>query len=137
MRTTPTAACKIDIEPLKLRRNRATIAAVERYKRLEDNHPNKLLTERNRKQTKRKQRTLLQIADELSKNHHLPNNREKISRATSYIPGQNFRLPIIRTQLNDKNISKESSPLILKSATLETIESYPKTALTDQLSRPP
>ena len=34
MRTTPTAASEIDsnIETLKLRRNRATIAAVEKYK---------------------------------------------------------------------------------------------------------
>ena len=41
MRTTPTAACEIEanIEPMDLRRNRALIETVERFRRQEEDHP--------------------------------------------------------------------------------------------------
>ena len=41
MRSTPAAACEIEdnIEPMDLRRKRALIEYVERYKRQEEDHP--------------------------------------------------------------------------------------------------
>ena len=47
MRSTPTAACHIDtnIEPLKLRREAAVVEAVERYRREDEDHPNKTIVE--------------------------------------------------------------------------------------------
>ncbi|XP_055861377.1 uncharacterized protein LOC129921966 [Biomphalaria glabrata] len=131
MRTTPTAACEIDsnIEPLKLRRNRAALEAIERYRRLEDDHPNKLLTQSNRKNNQKKQRTLIQLTDELALKHHLPNNREKITRFSNITPGLNYKQPTIKTHLLNNTLTKESNPLELKAGTLETIESYQKTAI--------
>ena len=43
MRTTPTAACEIEanIEPMDHRRIRALIESVERYRRQEEDHPNR------------------------------------------------------------------------------------------------
>lgn len=130
MRSTPTAACEIDsnIEPLQLRRNRAALEAVERYRRLENDHPNKILTERNRTTSKKKQKTLLQISDDLQQKHHLPQNREPMTRHSPLPPGGRKRQPIIRTSLNNTNLSKSSNPLELKVGTLETIESYTDTA---------
>ena len=90
MISTHTAACEIDnnIEPLQLRRNRAALEAVERYRRLEKDHPNKILTERNRTASKKKQKTLLQIADDLQQKHHLPQNREPMTRHPFLPPGE-------------------------------------------------
>ena len=47
MRSTPIAACEIEanIEPLDLRRNRAVLDGVERYRRFETNHPNRVLVD--------------------------------------------------------------------------------------------
>ena len=47
MRSTPAAVCDIeaDKEPLYIRRSRALTESVERYKRLEKDHPNRKLAE--------------------------------------------------------------------------------------------
>ena len=45
MKSTPIAACEIhtNIEPLDLRREASVVEMVERYKRLDNHHPNKYL----------------------------------------------------------------------------------------------
>ena len=47
MRSTPSAACEIDanVEPLGLRRERAVLECVERYKRMDFTHPNRKLVD--------------------------------------------------------------------------------------------
>ena len=47
MRSSPIAACEIDtnIEPLEFRRKRAALELYERSKRLEENHPNRVLVD--------------------------------------------------------------------------------------------
>ena len=47
MRTTPTAVCEIDaiVEPLDLRRERAVLESVERYRRLDSDNPNRVMVD--------------------------------------------------------------------------------------------
>ena len=47
MRTTQTAACDIDarVEPLDLRRERAVLESVERYRRLDSDNPNRVMVD--------------------------------------------------------------------------------------------
>ena len=47
MRSTPSAACEVDasIEPLDLRREKSVLESVERYKRMDEKHPNRVLVD--------------------------------------------------------------------------------------------
>ena len=60
MRTTPTSACEIEcnVEPLDIRRDAAIVTTYERYQRLE-HHPNKVLIQTWRKETRIKQQSYL------------------------------------------------------------------------------
>ena len=67
MRSTPSAACEIDanVEPLDIRREKSVLECVERYKRLDKNHPNRKLVDTWRASDRFKQKSALNIAEEL------------------------------------------------------------------------
>ena len=130
MRTTPTAACEIhtNIEPLEIRRKRAALEVYERSKRLERNHPNRILVD-NWTQNKRLKNTnsILDTVTDLQEKHHLPVRREPIRRVPATLPPHlNILKPEIRGALLD-NSKKNSNPVGLKFSALETIDSYPLT----------
>ena len=78
MRTTPTAACEIEanIEPMDLRRNRALIESVERFRRLDEDHPNRRVVD-NWKEVKRlKQTSPMDKAKELEEKQYLNLERD-------------------------------------------------------------
>ena len=78
MRSTPTSACEIhtNVEPLKFRREAAVIEGVERYKRLEKDHPNRKLVENTRPNLRLKKKSILDLAEDLQGKHRLSENRE-------------------------------------------------------------
>ena len=131
MRSTPIAACEIEtnIEPLDIRRNRSAIEAVERYHRAEPDHPNRKLVE-NWKPAKRiQQQSPIEISAEKSKQYYLPTNRKCEKRYQASNPWDSSIDAEIRTTLIDSTVNKTTSPIIRKSTALETIDSYPKTAV--------
>lgn len=130
MKTTPTAVCEIDsnVIPLEKRREQAVLEAVERYHRMPENHPNQRATKNWEQYTRIKQRSLLDRYTDLQESHRLPQEREIMSRTTDP-PHAVYSHPKIQTTLIDPTISKDSNPIILKTTTLETIDSYPQKAI--------
>ena len=130
MRSSPTAACEIhtNIEPFDLRRKRAALELFERSKRLEKNHPNRLLVDswqpcHRLKNTK----SMLDTVTELQKDHHLPENRDPLERVPTNLPPHlPLKKPEIKQNLLDKS-GKSTNPIILKSSALETIDNYSST----------
>ena len=128
MRSTPTAACEIDanIEPLDIRREKATIEAVERFKRLPQSHPNKVLVNKQTRKIRLKQKSPVLLAEELNEKHHLPEDREETERVSNIPPNTSFIIPQINTTLMDSSVNKATDYNILKLSAMETIDSYPK-----------
>ena len=130
MRSSPTAACEIhtNIEPLESRRKRAALELYERSRRLEKDHPNRVLIEKwTPNQRLKKTTSVLDTVTELKNNHHLPENREPIERVPLLLPPHShLRRPDIKKNLID-NSGKNTYQIALKSSALETIDSYPST----------
>ena len=127
MRSNPSAACEIDanVEPLALRRERSVLECVERFRRLDKNHPNRKLTD-NWKTTQRlKQKSPLMIAKELYEEHPMPEERLIEEKFTPIDPWTNLETPHIKTTLLDENVNKNSDHNTLKTCAIETINSYP------------
>ena len=103
MKSTPTAACEVhtNVEPLETRRNRAALELFERSKRLERNHPNRVLVEKWKpnQRLKNTQSVLDRVAD-LQRKHHLPENREPVERVPKTLPPHlSLKKPEIRLPL--------------------------------------
>ena len=128
MKSSPTAACEIhtNIEPLEIRRKRAALELYERSKRLEKDHPNRVLVDK-WKPNQRLQHTqsVLDTAFNLQNKHYLPEKRELLERVPPTLPPH---LPLkkaeIRKSLLD-NSNKKTYPIALKASALETIDSFP------------
>ena len=130
MRSTPTAACEIeaDIEPMDLRRTRALIETVERFKRQDKEHPNRQAVD-NWKEVKRLQKcSPLDKVKEQEPVENLPQNRREESKCPYPPPWVDIRQPTITTTLLDPTVNKQTIPTILKACALETINHYPSSA---------
>ena len=127
MRTTLTAACEIhtNVEPLNLRREAAVMETVERYKRLDPNHPNRKLVD-NWKSTKRIQReSVLDIALKLEDKHHLPTNREPIKKSLEqHPPFHSMAKPTIKEDLITNTNKRDADIIQLMTAAQKTINTY-------------
>ena len=89
MRSTPTAALEIEanIEPLKLRRERAVMQSVERYKRFDKDHPNYVLVDTWTPNNRLKQMSPLDVAKQLENSNHLPCERKSEPKYSPLILG--------------------------------------------------
>ena len=130
MRSSPTAACEINtnIEPLENRRKRAAIELYERSKRLEANHPNRILVDKwTPNQRLKSSNSILDEACKLKETQFLPENREPLERVSPTLPPHLLlkKPEIVKTLLDGCN--KQSYPIALKASALETIDSYPST----------
>ena len=127
MRSTPIAACEIDanVEPLQIRREKATLESYERYKRAEKTNPCKILTDNWARRTRLKKKSFLHHHHDINKRIQMPTNREPRPIISEIPPYALPSHPLIRTFLIDRTINKQSDPLILRDTALETIESYP------------
>ena len=132
MHRTPTAACEIDanLEPLDLRRERAALESIERYRRLEEDHPNRQLADSWTPNQRLQQKSPLDVVRELETVHVLPNNRQPIFKLPDFPPWTALQMPIISTSLLDPKIDKSADPNILRITALETIESYGQDKIT-------
>ena len=130
-RTTPIAACEIDsnIEPLDLRRKRSVLQGVERYRRFEENHPNRRLVDTWVPNRRLKQESLLDAAKNLEEIHHLPDNRLLEEKFSDVAPWTNLKSAVIKTSLLDPSVNKSTDPNILKLNTLETIDTYSSSSI--------
>ena len=129
MRSTPTAACEIEanIEPMDHRRKRALLESVERYKRQEKDHPLREMVDNWKEVRRLQQNSPLDLAKELHEKHNLPQNRKLENKCPYPPPWENLRHPTIKTTLLDPTVNKQTTPTILKTCALETIDSYPTT----------
>ena len=130
MRSSPTAACEIhtNIEPLEICRKRAALELYERSKRLEANHPNRILVDKwTPNQRLKTSNSILAEAHRLQETQFLPDKREPLERVSPTMPPHIFlnKPEIAKTLLDGCN--KNSNPIALKASALETIDSYPST----------
>ena len=127
MRTTPTAACEIDanIEPLDLLRDKSLLESVERYRRLDEDHPNKRLADSWKPKRRLKQKSPLDLAENLQHHHSLPQERQPERKHASSAPWCQLKTATIKTKLLEENASKSTDQTILRTCALETLDSYP------------
>ena len=125
MKSTPTAACEIEanIEPLHLRRQKASILMKERYLRKPENHPCRELVKNWTPRQRIKKKSPLWTASDSAMHYQLPSNREATDD-TPTSPLQDLIPPIINTSLLNSLINKASNPTVLRASALETIDSY-------------
>ena len=131
MRSTPTAACEIDarVEPLDLRREKAVLESVERYKRLDSDDPNRVMVDSWEPIGRIKQQSPMDVALRLEEKHGLPQDRLPSKKFTTHEPWVEFKHATIKCSLLDPSINKTSLPTILKTGALETVDSYPPTLI--------
>ena len=131
MKSTPIAACEIDanIEPYDIRRKRALIDATERYNRQEESHPNRIMVNTWKREKRIQRKSLLEIATEIEQENHLPQNRENELKYSELPPWSNTLTPTVKTHLLDETANKEMPPNELRTSALETIDSFPRTAI--------
>ena len=88
-RSTPSAACEIDanLEPLDIRRERATLEATERYRRLPQSHPNKQQIDCWKSNQRIQQLSPIQASHNIMEKHQLPENREPLEKVQNNPPG--------------------------------------------------
>ena len=127
LRTTPTSACEIDanIEPLKIRRDRNTTLTLERFQRMEDTNPCKMMVKNWKPRDRIKKTSFLKEATKLSQNQNFPTERECLSIIPETPPHQDLKKPTLHAKLL-KEADKSTPQPILKLLTYETIDSYPK-----------
>ena len=129
MRTTPTAAAEVmtNVEPLGLRREKATIEIYERCKRMPSNHPAKEMVDKWTPKDRIKSQSILHHAEKLKANVGLSDNREPVKKTLSIPPNIQPPPPHIRLNLKgNEKISKKSDLMTLKTAAEETVLSYPE-----------
>ena len=128
MRSTPTAACEIhaNIQPLEMRRQKAALEIFERSKRLEKNHPSRMLVDNWKQLNRLKQTSVLHKVSELKEKHYLPDQRKPLDRVSKDMPPSiPLKQPTISTRLLDGS-NKQSNIATLRASALETVNSYPK-----------
>ena len=114
MKSSPRAACEIDsdIEPLNLRREASVVEMVERYRRSENENPNKKLVDRWTPTDQIKQRSIMKVEAKLQEQYHMPTNRETETAISKELPpNRNILTPTIKTCLIEK-VSKKTTDLV-------------------------
>ena len=128
LKSTPTAACEVhtNVEPMKLRRDAAVIETVERYRRQDQNHPNRVITNDTRPAQRIRKKSILSVADSLKDKYKLPENREEIClfdiNDKPYTPQL---IPHVKQSLIDGSGKKSEDEPTLKLSALQTIDKYP------------
>ena len=131
MRSTPIAACEIaaNIEPLDIRRKRSVLNGIERYKRFDEDHPNRILVDQWEPNKRLQQNSIMDVASKLQEEHQLPPDRLPLKKCSEFPPWMHIKQPLIKTSLLDASVNKSSDANTLKLCALETIDSYPTSAI--------
>ena len=129
MKSSPIPACEIDsnIEPISLRRETAVVEMVERYRRSDEESPNRKIVEKWSESDNIKQMSIMKIEKKLQEKHHLPRNREPITLVNKELPPNRILLqPVIRLGLIDDVSKANTDPVQLYNIGIKTIMSYPE-----------
>ena len=102
---------------------------MERYRRQEEDHPNRRTVDNWEEVKRLKQTSLMDKAKDLEEKQNLPQNRKLETKCPFPPPWQDLRQPTIKTSLLDKSVNKQTVPTILKACALETIDSYPPSSV--------
>ena len=112
---------------MHLRWQAAVVETTERYKRLDENHPNRQLIEAPRPAQRIKKKSILTVADNLKDKYHLPANREPLSIFDKeHPPNIIMKTPTIKTKLIEDISKKNSDTVYLMLTAQKTIDSYPE-----------
>jgi len=128
MKSSSTAACEIhtNIEPMQNRREAAVVEAIERYKRQNTHHPNRIIVDEPRPQQRIKKKSILSVGENIKGKYQLPNERQPINLFdTNYNFDSQRKDPIIKKQLIQDVNKKHSDTLDLMKTALKTIDQYP------------
>ena len=127
MRSTPTSALEIDanVEPLHLRRERAVLQSIERYRRLDKDHPNRKLVDSWKPKNRLKQSSPMNVAQNLENFHHLPSERQPDMKFSQLDPWTNLKTPLIRSTLKDDTVNKSTHPNIPQTFSFENNRCLP------------
>ena len=128
MKSTPTAACEVhtNVAPMHLRRESAVIEAVERYRRLDERNPNKILTESERPPQRIKKKSILSIADSLNQKFPMPEQREQIQYFdVNNHPGKSLEEPTVKKDMKLMQSKKDTDQASLMLTASATINDYP------------
>ena len=128
LKSTPTAAAEImtNIEPLEMRREKATIETFERSKRMPTSHPSRKLVDTWKPKCRIKNQSILHHAEKIKEKLSLPEERAPLYKTTSTPPNKLSTPPEIETNLKGKiKLTKASDHVDLKLAAEKTIQSYP------------
>ena len=127
MRSTPTSACEIqsNVEPLSLRREKATLELKERCHRMPETNANKRLVTNWKCNNRLKYKSVLGHAQDLQQKCYLPDNRSITKRVSEIPPQKKIILPEINLKLNDESLTKKTDITKLKEAAEKTIASFP------------
>ena len=71
----------------------------------------------------------MNVAQNLENFHHLPSERQPDMKFSQLDPWTNLKTPLIRSTLKDDTVNKSIHPNILRLSALETIDSYPLSAI--------
>ena len=116
---------RANIEPLGLRREKATLELFEKCKREKKGDPNRKLVDEWHPETRLKQKSVLHKVLELQTKHNLPNQRqETITVCRDMPPHKELIIPEIRMTLVG-NVTKKDDPVTILTAALKTIDTYP------------
>jgi ribonuclease HI len=131
MRSTPTDACEINtnIEPMTLRRERVAVETYERYLRMKSSEENKKMVSKWRPKHRLDKFSFVRYAKEASFKHHLPTDRKQITTINKQPPCHQVTTPLVKTELSDPTVNRNTLPTFLKSVCFETICSYPEDAI--------
>merc|ERR1711923_391296 len=124
LKTTPSNACEIDVdvEPLRLRRERSTALTLERFKRMEGDNPCKQMVDHWEPKERIKKTSFLKAATQLATQNRFPEERKTTGPIPLQAPDKDLKKPITQTLLLN-GTDKSAPPTILKSMALETISS--------------
>ncbi|GFR98677.1 retrovirus-related Pol polyprotein from type-1 retrotransposable element R1 4 [Elysia marginata] len=127
MRSTPTAVCEIHarIEPLGLRREKATLEMYERAQRMNPLHPAELLVENWKKKDRIQYPTIMHHITTLQERCHFSNDRKPICRVPKMPPKKEMKSPEVITHLKNQDTNKKTDPALLKLEAEITILTYP------------
>ena len=127
MRSTSIEACEIDtnIEPLDIRRDAAAIEMVERYRRNEEDHPNRKTVDNWKGKNRLKKKSILTVAKTLEEKYHLPDNRKPEKPISKELPPNlEIKKATVITELIKKATKKNCDEAELFTLGQQTINSY-------------
>ena len=125
-RTAPIAALEImaNVPPLATRRDRAVITAFERYKRLEESSPLRVMVDSWQARRRISMQSFMHRAMRIGHEVGLSGDRLPLRTGVEPSPHLTFNLPEVRTKLIDPTVGKKSGPAERLTASLLTVQTY-------------